>query len=116
MTPTPSVKPHQASNLDRFLNVSKTPAPKKKQWLVAEGVSFREDYKSRPYRIQKTIDKKKKDFHFATKEEAIQEREAYQQAKVDEFSAKRQALATKRAANVAKHGGKSALERRKRLV
>jgi hypothetical protein len=79
---------------------------------VATGVCLCQDRKSRPYRIKKTIDKKEKAFYFATLEEAVEEREAYQQAKVDTVSVKRQALAPKRAADVAKHGSNAALERR----
>ena len=68
--------------------------------------------RSKPYEIKKTIDKKKKAFYFATLEEAVEELKAYKQAKVDAFSAKRQRLATKRAADLATYGGASALERR----
>ena len=90
---------------------TKTP-PKKKRYQVVKGVVLYERYKSKPYCINKTIDKKQNAFTFATLEEAVEDLKAYKQAKVDAVSAKRQALATKRAADLAKHGGDSALERR----
>ena len=89
-----------------------TKTPKKKlRRSVAKGVVFDEKCKLRPYRIQKTIDKKEKDFFFATLEEAVEELKAYKQAKVDAASAIRQALAPKRAADLEKNGGNLALER-----
>ena len=114
MPPTPVKQPHQASNLDRFLKGAKTPARKKpRRRKVADGVVFYEDLKSRPYCINKMIDKKtRRQFFFATLEEAVEELKAYKQAKIDAFSAKRRALAPKRAADLAKKGDNSALERR----
>jgi hypothetical protein len=89
-----------------------TKTPKKKlQRSVAKGVVFDEKYKLRPYRIQKTIDKKRTIFSFATLEEAVEALKAYRQEKADVVAAIRQARTPKRAANLAKNGGNSALER-----
>ena len=91
---------------------TKTSPKKKLCRSVAKGVIFDENCKSKPYRIKKTIDKKQKMFFFATLEEAVEELKAYKQEKADAVSAIRQALAPKRAADLAIHGGSSALERR----
>ena len=79
------------------------------------GVFYKETQGAKPWWIQKTIDKKKNFFYFATKDEAVQARkedldakDAVRRQKIDE----RQALRPKREHDVQIYGNASEMERK----
>ena len=76
------------------------------------GVTKHRHHVSKPFSIEQRIHGKQVRIYFATEEEAAQALDAYKKSKIQARQEARQALISKRSADVAKNGDNSGLERR----